>query len=124
MLEEEMLAQKAWAVVGANQNPEKYGHMIYAKLKRKGYRVYAVNPHYKNIDGEICYAALSDLPERVAVVNMVVAPQAGRAYIEEAAQLGVPYVWFQPGTFSDELGLLADRLGLKYVQACALVATR
>ncbi|MDD2445190.1 MAG: CoA-binding protein, partial [Candidatus Nanoarchaeia archaeon] len=37
MLEEEMLAQKAWAVVGANQNPEKYGHMIYAKLKRKGY---------------------------------------------------------------------------------------
>ncbi|MCK9251507.1 MAG: CoA-binding protein [Clostridiales bacterium] len=124
MLEEEMLAQKAWAVVGANQNPEKYGHIIYAKLKRKGYRVYAVNPRYESIDGEPCYAALSDLPERVAVVNMVVAPKAGRAYIEEAAQLGVPYVWFQPGTFSDELGLLADRLGLKYVQACALVATR
>lgn len=119
-----MLAQKAWAVVGANQNPDKYGYMIFDKLKRKGYRVYAVNPRYTAIDADPCYASLAALPERVSVVNMVVSPQAGKAYLEEAARLSIPYIWFQPGTFSEELGALADRLGLEYVQACALVATR
>ena len=33
MMEEEMLKKKVWAVIGANSNPEKYGNMIYKKLK-------------------------------------------------------------------------------------------
>ena len=124
MLEEKMLQEKIWAVVGANQNPEKYGNMIYRKLKRKGYQVYAVNPRYDSIDGDPCYACLADLPQKAAVINMVVAPNIGRGFIEEAICLQIPYVWFQPGTYSDELGVLAAKSGLQFVQACTLVATR
>ncbi|MBN1624851.1 MAG: CoA-binding protein, partial [Clostridia bacterium] len=62
MLEEKMLEKKTWAVVGANTDPEKYGNMIYRKLKSRGYRVYAVNPVYKEIDGDECYSNLSSLP--------------------------------------------------------------
>ncbi|MDW7659172.1 MAG: CoA-binding protein [Bacillota bacterium] len=124
MLEEKMLQEKVWAVVGANQNPEKYGNMIYRKLKRKGYQVYAVNPRYDKIDDDPCYASLSDLPQKVAVVNMVVTPKIGRGFIEEAIRLQIPYIWFQPGTYSDELGDFAEKSGLQIVQACALVATR
>lgn len=124
MLEETMLKEKVWAVVGANQNPEKYGNMIYRKLKRKGYTVYAVNPRYDTVEGDPCYPSLSALPQKAAVVNMVVSPKIGRSFIEEAIRLQIPYLWFQPGTYSDELGELAEQNGLQAVQACALVATR
>lgn len=124
MLEEEMLAEKIWAVVGANQNPEKFGNKIYRKLHRKGYQVYAVNPRYSEVEGDPCYARLADLPQKPSVVNLVVAPDKGRAFIEEAAALGIPNIWFQPGTADEALLDLVRRLGLRSVQACVLVAAR
>ena len=90
LLEEQMLTMKTWAVIGANQNPEKYGNMILRKLKKKNYAVYAVNPRYDIIDGEPCYPSLTDLPVKPDVINMVVAPAVGQVFLREAAALGHP----------------------------------
>jgi hypothetical protein len=124
MLEELMLEKKVWAVVGANQNPEKYGNMIYKKLKVRGYEVYAVNPLYDTVEGDPCYKDLSSLPKLPEVIDMVVSPKRAKPVIEEAAKLGIKYIWFQPGTYDDEVMDLAKNLGLEAVQACVLVATR
>ena len=99
MIKDTMLEKKVWAVIGANQNPEKFGWKIYKRLKDKGYEVYPLNPAYETIDGDICYKSLSSMPKVPEVINMVVAPERGKPYIEEAAKLGVKYLWFQPGTF-------------------------
>ncbi len=123
MLEETMLEKKVWAVVGANQRQEKYGNMIYRKLKNKGYEVYAVNPVYDEVEGDKCYNDLSSLPKVPEVINMVVSPKRGKGFLDEAARLGVNYVWLQPGTYDDEVMKQIEDLGLKAVQACVLVAT-
>lgn len=124
MLEELMLGKKVWAVVGANQNPEKYGNMIYKKLRLRGYEVYAVNPLYDTVEGDQCYKDLKSLPKLPDVINMVVSPKRSKAFVEEAAGLGIRYIWFQPGTYDDEVLDLAMKLGLETVQSCVLVATR
>ncbi len=124
MLEEKMLGMKTWAVVGANTNPSKYGNMIYRKLKKKGYKVYAVNPMYDMVEGDICYKSLSDLPEKPDVVNFVVPPKRSVRYAEEAKRLGITNLWFQPGTSDDTVMDKVEELGLSAVQDCALVATR
>ncbi|HEY9061716.1 MAG TPA: CoA-binding protein [Pseudobacteroides sp.] len=123
MLEETMLEKKVWAVVGANRRQEKYGNMIYCKLKNKGYEVYAVNPVYDEVEGDKCYKDLSSLPKVPEVINMVVSPKRGKVFLEEAARLGISYIWLQPGTYDDEIMKQIDDLGLKSVQACVLVAT-
>ena len=124
MLEEMMLEKKVWAVVGASENPDKFGSKIYRKLKYKGYKVYPVNPNYQSVDGDSCYPDLSSLPEVPEVIDMVVAPKRGKAVIEEAARLGIRNVWLQPGTYDEELmGLLAQN-GMTGVKACVLVALR
>ena len=120
MLEEDMLAMKVWAVVGANQNREKYGNMIYRKLKRRHYQVYAVNPQYETIEGDRCYPTLSDLPEKPDVVNLVVGPAITMHVLEEACKLGIENVWFQPGTYDETVQEMAEKLGLKAVYACVL----
>ncbi|MDQ2086420.1 CoA-binding protein [Herbivorax sp. ANBcel31] len=124
MLEEKMLEKKVWAVVGANENAEKYGNMIYKKLKLYGYTVYPVNPKYEEIEGDKCYEDLSSLPEKPDVIDMVVSPKRGKAVIEEAAKLGIDYIWLQPGTHNDEIMDLIQEKGITAVKACVLVALR
>ena len=124
MKEEKMLEKKVWAVVGVNDNPEKYGYMIYKKLKSRGYQVYAINPNYDSIDGDKCYRDLSSLPEVPQVVDMVVSPKRGKTVLEEAAQLGINDIWLQPGTYDNSIMNLIDEKGLNAVKACVLVALR
>lgn len=123
MNKDRMLEKKVWAVIGANQNPEKFGSKIYKRLKERGYEVYPVNPVLETIDGDMCYKNLSSIPKKPEVINMVVAPAKGKPYIEEAAKLSIKYVWFQPGTFDKEIGMLVKELGMEALQACVLVET-
>jgi len=124
MLEEKMLEKKIWAVVGANNDPEKFGNKIYRKLLSRGCTVYPVNPKYESIEGNQCFKDLSSLPQKPDVIDMVVSPKRGRPILEEAARLGIEYIWFQPGTYDDELLEFTRAKGLKYVLACVLVALR
>lgn len=124
MLQEDMFEKKVWAVVGANQNTEKFGYKLYSHLKNKGYIVYPVNPNYDNIDGDKCYKDLSSLPVIPQVIDMVVSPKIGKAVIEEASKLGIKYVWFQPGSCNGELLKLTEDLGMDYVQACILISLK
>lgn len=121
---EEMLEKKVWAVVGASENKGKYGYKIYNRLKSLGYKVYPVNPNYEEINGDKCYVNLMSLPETPDVVNMVVSPKHGMKTVEEAAELGVKYLWLQPGTVNDELLNLAKEKGVETIQACVLVEAR
>ncbi len=122
MNEHDMLALKVWAVVGANQDPNKFGNRIFHKLKSHGYTVFAVNPRYPSIGGIPCYPDLSSLPQKPDVIDMVVAPEVGKPFLEEAARLGIEHVWLQPGTWDESVLSLIGRLGLQAVRACVLVA--
>ncbi|MDD4493187.1 MAG: CoA-binding protein [Eubacteriales bacterium] len=123
MSEKLMLGKKVWAVVGVSKDPAKYGNMIYKRLKSRGYEVFAINPTCDTVDGDKCYNNLSSLPKLPEVINMVVSPERAKPVLEEAAKLGVTYIWFQPGTFNDEILEMSKKLGLEAVQACVLVAT-
>ncbi len=124
MTEKEMLNKRVWAVVGANKNPEKYGNIIYRRLKEKNYVVYAVNPSCDLVDGDPCYASLSALPQKPDVINMVVSPKHGETYLREAGELGIKNAWFQPGTYDDSIMALTEELNLTAVQACVLVVSQ
>lgn len=121
-IKNEMLEKKVWAVIGANNDADKFGNIIYKRLKSEGYRVYPVNPMYDNVEGDKCYPDLSSLPEKPEVLNMVVSPKRGRAFIEEAAKLGIKNIWLQPGTYDRELLALISEKQLTGLQSCVLVA--
>jgi predicted CoA-binding protein len=95
--------KKVWAVVGKVHDKERYPYKIYNFLKDKGYKVYAVDPTGQDVDGEKSYTSLKDLPEVPEAVDMVINPVKGEKYIDEANELGIKYIWFQPGAESAEL---------------------
>ena len=74
------------------------GNIIYRRLKFEGYTVYPVNLLYTEVEGDKCYPDLSSLPEKPEVLNMVVSPKRGKAFIEETARLGIENICLQPVT--------------------------
>lgn len=122
MLEQDLLEKKVWAVVGANQDADKYGNKIFKLMLSRGYRVFPVNPLYDEVEGEKCYQNLSSLPEVPEVIDMVVSPKRGKAVIEEAYQLGIKYIWLQPGTYNDEIMELIESKGMTPVKGCILAS--
>lgn len=103
LLKEEMLESKVWAVVGASENTSRFGYKIYKKLKQHGYEVYPVNPNYEEIDGDIAYSNLSDLPKTPDCVNIVVSPKLALNVLDEIKNLDIKHVWFQPRTFNKDI---------------------
>jgi predicted CoA-binding protein len=111
------------AVVGATDNPGKYGAVIYRDLKRKGFPVFAVNRHRRTVDGDPAYATLADLPEAPTVVNFVVPPDQTLEVLREAEDLGYLAVWVQPGAESSRVLEYLDDGGFSYlVNACIMVS--
>ena len=113
------------AVVGATDHPTKYGGIIYRDLKAKGYPVAAVNPYRDSVDGDPCWAKVSDLPEKPTIVVLVVPAKRGLGVVEDAAEAGIENIWIQPGAFSMDLRESLDSNGINWLaEACVMVRAR
>jgi predicted CoA-binding protein len=97
----EFMSKKKFAVIGATDNPEKYGNRIFKNLTKRGYEVYPVNPNLKEIEGAKCYPTISDVPVKVEVVDFVVPPKVTESVLKECQKLGLDNIWLQPGSESD-----------------------
>ncbi len=78
--------------------------------------------YIRQLTGEVCYPDLKSLPKRPDCINMVIPPDKAKPYIEEAAAMGINKIWFQPGTFDQELIEFTEALNIQVVcYHCVLV---
>jgi len=114
------------ALVGASNNRHKFGNRIYLDLRSKGYDVIPVNPKDKQIEGDQAYASIGMIEELPDIVNFVVPPPVAMKVAQEAVELGIKHLWFQPGSESNELETwLKGTNRIKYlVNSCIMVETR
>jgi len=112
------------AVVGASNDPAKYGNIIVRNLAGKGYTVLPVNPKEKEIAGLPAYPNLASVPGPVHIVDMVTPPAVSKGVLDEAARLGLPAVWLQDGSYDDAVLDAAAKASFKTVyEACIMVAS-
>lgn len=113
------------ALVGATDNPSKYGHTIYHDLKRKGYTVIPVNPNRATVDGDRAYEKVGDIPEPPTIVNFVIPPRFTLHVLKQCLELGLMNVWLQPGAESPEVMEFIQDNGFNYLaNACIMVESR
>lgn len=113
------------AVVGATDDPHKYGGIVYRKMKALGYRVMAVNPNRTHVDRDVSYPDLESLPEAPSIVNFVVPSDVGARVAADAVRLGYTHLWFQPGAESAPLTERLTAAGAEVLtDACIMVRAR
>ena len=87
-----------YAIVGATQNKEKYGHKVLVDLKDKGFKVVPINPKYAEVAGLTCYPDLIFLEERPDVVVLIVGEDGAQKVVQSCIDLNLNRLWFQPGS--------------------------
>jgi uncharacterized protein len=120
---EQFLAAPSFAVVGASEDPEKYGHKCYASLIQHGYKAYPINPKAKTILGNPAFANLAALPEKVQSLSVITPPAVTEKVVDDAIANGIKNIWMQPGAESPAAVAKAQSAGLNVISggACLLV---
>lgn len=113
---------KTIAVVGHSDKPDRTSYQIAQFLRSVGYKVYPVNPTVQEIDGQRCYASLSEVPEPIDIVNVFRRSQYLAEMVDEAIAVQAKTVWAQIGVADAAAGQRAIDAGLNVVMnACIKV---
>ena len=109
------------AIIGASNDPRKFGNKAVRAFLQQGYTVYPVNPNETEVEGIVAYKSIREVPERPQMISVYVPPQVLRKLLPDIAERGCEELWLNPGTESDEVLAEAERLGLNVIQACSIV---
>lgn len=105
------------AMVGASPNWNRPSYFVMKYLQGKGFRVIPVNPRAagEEILGERVYAALTDVPVPVDMVDVFRAADAAPGIVADAIKIGAKVVWMQLGVRHDAAAAEAEAHGIKVV---------
>jgi predicted CoA-binding protein len=105
------------AMVGASEHWNRPSYFAMKYLQDKGYRVIPVNPQAKGgeILGEKVYADLSEIPDKIDMVDIFRRAEAAPPLVDQAIARGAKVVWMQLGVRHDAAAAKAEAAGLKVV---------
>lgn len=105
------------ALVGASPKPERASYRVMAFLLRQGYRVIPVNPLKAGVEiqGQMVVASLSDIDERVDLVDIFRNSDAAGEIVDEAIAVGAGAVWMQLGVIDHAAAKRAAAAGLDVI---------
>ena len=103
---------KTIAVVGLSDSPNRTSYGVSQYMQSQGYRVIPVNPAIAESLGEKAYPTLSDVPEKIDIVNVFRRSEFVPDVVDEAIRLGVPAIWMQEGVVHEEAAEKARAAGI------------
>ena len=111
---DQILSFKTWAVVGLSNNQERAAYRVAKTLIEKGHKVIPIHPKAETVHGQKGYAKLSDVPEKIEVVDIFVNSELAGAVVDEAINQNAKAVWLQLGVI--------DQVALDKAKAAGLLA--
>ncbi len=89
-----------YAIVGASNNPEKYGYKVTKYLKESGYNVIPINPKEQKIQDMKAYKTLKACNKKIDTVIFIVPPKVTEQVLKNMPAQ-IKKVWMQPGSESE-----------------------
>lgn len=105
------------AMVGASPTWNRPSYFAMKYLSQKGFRVIPVNPRAAGgqILGQTAYAAITDIPEPVDMVDIFRGSAEAGAITDDAIAIGAKVVWMQIGVRDPAAARRAEAAGLRVV---------
>jgi len=110
-----LASSRTVAVVGASDKPWRDSNDIMRFLMDSGYRVFPVNPNYKTVLEQPCYASLKDVPEQLDIVDVFRRPESVPEIVREALSVKAKTLWLQLGVVNEEAAMLAEKHGMQVI---------
>ena len=103
---------KTIAVVGLSDNPMRVSYDVSEYMQRNGYHIIPVNPAIASALGEKSYPALSDVPEKIDIVNVFRRSVFVPDIVDEVIRLKLPVLWLQEGVVDEAAAEKARQAGI------------
>jgi predicted CoA-binding protein len=100
------------AVVGLSDSPMRTSYGVSKYMQSQGYRIIPVNPQISGSLGEKAYPSLSEVPERIDLVNVFRRPEHVPEVVNEAIRLKLPAIWLQEGVVHEAAAKKARKAGI------------
>ena len=116
---------KTVAVIGMSKNPEKDAYRIPEYLIKNRYNVIPVNPTADEILGRKSYKKLSDVPEKIDIVDVFRPSEDIPTYVEDVLKVKPKVFWEQLGIHNLEAEEKIASAGIRIVfDRCIMVELR
>jgi hypothetical protein len=112
---------KTIAIIGASADRAKFGNKAVRAFLQQGFTVFPVNPKETQIEGLPAFKSIADIPVRPNLVSVYLPPPVLLKALPDIAAKGCDELWLNPGTESDEVLALAEKLKLNIIQAGSIV---
>jgi uncharacterized protein len=106
---------KTIAVIGLSDNPFRPSHGVSEYMQSHGYRIIPVHPTAETVLGEKVYRNLSEIPDKIDIVDVFRRPDAVPAIVDEVIALKLPVLWLQETVVHEEAAQKARKAGIKVV---------
>ncbi len=106
---------KIIAIVGCSREEGKPSHDVPKYLQMAGYKIIPVNPFADFILGEKCYKSLTEITEKVDVVDVFRPSKEAPEIAKQALQIHAKALWLQEGIISNEAERFAKDNGMLFV---------
>jgi predicted CoA-binding protein len=111
---------KKTLVLGASANPERYSYLAINRLVANGHPVVAIGIRKQNVFGVDIDIEKKPF-DQVDTVTIYLNPTHQKEYYDYILSLHPKRIIFNPGAENDELFDLAERHGIRPMEACTLV---
>lgn len=114
---------KTIAVVGLSNNPERTSYQISEAMQQAGYKIIPVNPMIDSVLGEKAYGSLSEIEEKIDIINVFRRSEFLPDIAKEALLTDCKVFWAQQGVYNDEAYELLTENGFTVIMdLCIKVA--
>ncbi|VVC03799.1 Acetate--CoA ligase [ADP-forming] [Candidatus Bilamarchaeum dharawalense] len=108
---------KTIAIVGLSDKPDRPSHVVASYLVANGFKIYPVNPNLTDWHGLKAYKSLSEIKEKIDIVDIFRKSEDVLPIVEEATKR-VPKpktIWMQLGVVNETAAEVAKKAGLNVV---------
>ena len=110
-----LVNSKTIAVVGLSSDPTRPSFGVSQYMQRKGYRIIPVNPNERTVLGEKAYHSLSEVPEKIDIVDVFRRSEFVPGIVDEAVRLHIPALWLQEGVVHEAAARRAQEAGITVI---------
>ncbi|HET9183146.1 MAG TPA: CoA-binding protein [Candidatus Angelobacter sp.] len=103
------------AVVGLSDSPLRPSYGVSAYMQSQGYKIIPVNPTIRGALGEKAVSTLTEIKEKIDIVDVFRRSDYVAEVVDEAIRLKVPAIWLQEGVVDEASAEKARKAGIQVV---------
>ena len=103
------------AVVGLSDSPLRPSYGVSAYMQSHGYKIIPVNPSIRGALGEKAVPTLTEVQERIDIVDVFRRSEHVAEVVDEVIRLKVPAIWLQEGVVDEAAAEKARQAGIQVI---------